>query len=407
MRKNYKPMNYYSSLIIVFLIFFGTIINKSSNHKILEVENHDTANLIQADFIYDSTPFPIPIPFRKGNFWGYCISRTEFITPIIFDSIRYFWDGRAAVQLHGLWGIIDTTGRYVIGPKYTKISSCIHKLIIGSIHDTLIFHNYFGDSLSTIVGPFEHIRMENFYDNILPVQNMGKYKFFNVTTGVYSLPNSYQVFSFYYNLASIGRDKFGVMNFVSGDTIVPFIYDRPIDFFYDRGMIIKDGKVGFINTKGEIIIPLKYEECTIDGPDDPPNGTLHFRERFARVELNDRYGYINTKGEEITEIKYDYAENFNNGLGLVEINYKYTAVDTSGIELFELQNFESICKTLKEYRIANDSYDIYNQKGPYDTIRFDRNKYQSITPYRYGFYRIKQNGKYGFVDYTGYEYYKD
>jgi hypothetical protein len=360
------------------------------------------------DFIYSSDPFPLPIPYRDGNLWGYCLGRTKFLTPAIFDTVRYFWDGRAAVKLNGSWGIIDTTGKFIVFPKYTEISDYCNELIIGFSNDTLIFYNSFGDSLSKIIGPFEYTRMENCYNHILPIQIKGKYRFFNVDKGEYSYVSGYDSpFLFYRNLISIGKEKFGVFNFVSGDTIIPEIYDKPIWFSNDRGLIIKNGKVGFIAINGGIIVPPKYEECTIDGPDDHPNGTLPYNEGFARVELNGKYGYINLKGDQITEIKYDYAENFHYGLGVVEIKSRYSVIDTNGQELFEFMvDFHQFCEKHIELLNSNDLYKKH-QESVYDTIQFDRDKYQFITPYLFGFYRINYNGRGGFVDYTGYEYFKN
>ncbi|MCK9220769.1 MAG: WG repeat-containing protein [Bacteroidales bacterium] len=394
--------SYFKFGIICFLCL---VICTSFNHEI-QINITERANNIVDKFKYDSTPFPVPIPFRQGNFWGFCVNRTKFITPTIFDSVRNFWEGRAAVKQNGFWGMIDSTGQSIIVPKYTKISDCIHKLIIGFKQDTLFFHDYSGRKLSKLSGPVDYPTMEYFYSNILPIKIKLEYKFFNVIKGKYQLTCKSKTYSFYQNLVSIGKDKFGVINFVSGDTIIPLKYDQPIEFRYDRGMIIKNGKVGFTDTKGRIIVPLKYEECTIDGPDDAPNGTLHFHDRFARVELNGKYGYININGEKITEIKYNYADEFYWGFAMVEISNKYTVVDTNGHELLDFQDFDTISNKFDEYVKSNYLY-RENYKNPFDTIQFDRKKYQDITPYLFGFFRIKQNGKYGYVDYTGFEYFKE
>ena len=56
--------------------------------------------------------------------------------------------------------------------------------------------------------------------------------------------------------------------------------------YFDEGIVavFKDGKWGYINTKGEQII-----ECKFDYADD-------FNEGFAAVQKDDKWGYINTKG---------------------------------------------------------------------------------------------------------------
>ncbi len=49
-------------------------------------------------------------------------------------------------------------------------------------------------------------------------------------------------------------------------------------------MVQKDGKLGYINTKGEQIIECKFDHAR------------GFNEGFARVKKDGKWGYINTKG---------------------------------------------------------------------------------------------------------------
>lgn len=48
----------------------------------------------------------------------------------------------------------------------------------------------------------------------------------------------------------------------------------------------------------------------------------NFSEDFAYVRLNDQWGFINTKGEEVIPLKYDNAGDFKEGLALVKLNNK-------------------------------------------------------------------------------------
>ena len=62
----------------------------------------------------------------------------------------------------------------------------------------------------------------------------------------------------------------------------------------------KDGKWGYVNTKGEQVI-----ECKFDNAWD-------FNEGLARVK-DDKLGYINTKGEQVIECKFDGASDYSEG----------------------------------------------------------------------------------------------
>ena len=173
-------------------------------------------------------------------------------------------------------------------------------------------------------------------------------------------------------------------------------------------MIVKNGKAGFVNKFGKIVIPIIYDENKVGLPDYQPDGTLDFRDGgFARVELNHKYGYLNKTGKKLTEIKYDYADELFDGFGLVKMGHLYSAVDTNGTELFDYVTYDSLYKSEENYRKFKNYFNHHNQKGPYDTIQFNISKYDDVRPYRDGFYRIKKDGKIGFIDYTGYEYFRE
>ena len=80
----------------------------------------------------------------------------------------------------------------------------------------------------------------------------------------------------------------------------------------------KDGKWGYINTKGEQIV-----ECKFDG-------ARGFNEGFARVQKDGKWGYINTKGEQIVECKFDDAYDFNEGFARVKKDGKWGYINTKG-----------------------------------------------------------------------------
>ena len=80
----------------------------------------------------------------------------------------------------------------------------------------------------------------------------------------------------------------------------------------------KDGKYGYINTKGEQIV-----ECKFDNGGD-------FNEGFAVVKKDGKWGYINTKGEQIVECKFDNGGDFNEGFAVVKKDGKCGYINTKG-----------------------------------------------------------------------------
>ena len=76
---------------------------------------------------------------------------------------------------------------------------------------------------------------------------------------------------------------------------------------FSSGLIAaeKDGKMGYIDKMGNVIIPLKYDMAAT------------FSEGFAVVEQNERFGYINTSGEVVVPPTYNAAFPFSEGLAAV------------------------------------------------------------------------------------------
>lgn len=103
-------------------------------------------------------------------------------------------------------------------------------------------------------------------------------------------------------------NKFGLMN-SKGEIIVPCKYDMLIGGFYQYGLaeVRRDGLNRFVNKKGEEIIKCKYQSVG------------EFREGLLNVRLNDKWGYIDTTGKTIIPHKYDIGINFYEGLARVAL----------------------------------------------------------------------------------------
>lgn len=104
-------------------------------------------------------------------------------------------------------------------------------------------------------------------------------------------------------------------------------YEKVGDFHEGLAMVVKDGKVGYINKYGEEIIPCKY---------DPQYNNANFSNGFAVVYKDAYYGYIDKSGKEITKIVYANANDFKEGMALVEKAGKKGFIDNNGKEVISL-----------------------------------------------------------------------
>jgi hypothetical protein len=77
-------------------------------------------------------------------------------------------------------------------------------------------------------------------------------------------------------------------------------------------------KYGFLNTKGEIIIPSRFDFGQ------------YFTEGLSAVQINNKWGYINKVGKIVIPLKFDYALPFRNGFAKIKMKDKFYIIDKKG-----------------------------------------------------------------------------
>jgi hypothetical protein len=111
--------------------------------------------------------------------------------------------------------------------------------------------------------------------------------------------------------------KFGFKD-ASGKLVVPFVYDEAYDFYPDLCLVQRNLKYGYIDKTGKEVIPLIYD-----------NAYSNFEEGLTVVKIN-KYGYIDQTGTQLTQFIYDEASLFSEGLARVAINGKHGFIDKTG-----------------------------------------------------------------------------
>lgn len=118
--------------------------------------------------------------------------------------------------------------------------------------------------------------------------------------------------SFHDGLACFEKNgKFGYVN-TEGDIVIEPSYDFAYDFSEGLAMVADMDKCGFINMKNELVIPMIYDHY-------PEESYLYqgFSNGLAVVCADGKYGYIDTQGNYRIPPKFGYAERFCEGLALV------------------------------------------------------------------------------------------
>jgi len=314
------------------------------------------------------------------------ITKKNIITDCIFDSISRFYDQIARVTVNNQWGIINELGECIITPKYDwiaefyngracvikngkwglidkngkEIEPCVNRMIWNFTRGVIIFRNSIVTTHQTIrgYGPdidgyfynelnhgytrtskrdktgetvFERIEKDGLiikecfskpefnaikegFDGIIAAESNGKWGFTD-TDGNVILPFEYEMVYSRLQFDDLGIKivkKAGLWGAIDrrGISIIPFMYEAieirrnksfrdeiysNIEFFDFKGNAISphdllaakfEGKWGFIDACGNVIIPFAYDDCL----SWTYYGTMN-------VKKGERWGLINQKNE--------------------------------------------------------------------------------------------------------------
>lgn len=153
--------------------------------------------------------------------------------------------------------------------------------------------------------------------------------------------------------------KYGFMD-KTGKIVIPFKYVDAWNFTDKMGLaqvkLTKDSKWGFINPNDDMVIAPKYDfvyalisENLFTAYRDGKAGfmdktgkeviafdydeALPFIEGLAMVGKNGKFGFINPKGQMVIPLTYDFALNFEEGVAVIRKGKKYGLIDKTGKEV--------------------------------------------------------------------------
>ena len=196
-------------------------------------------------------------------------------------------------------------------------------------------------------------------------------------------------------LMSVSLDgKWGYVN-TKGEEITPIMFDYVETQSHkdDYPWVEKEEMFGNVNLAGEITVPIKYHEW-LEFYNHKPAPT--------RQSVNGKRGYVDEKGNIIVPFKYDWAYDFgDNKVAVVGLNNKFGLIDLSGsiVEPLKYDNETSVPVPNSEGETA-----LVRRDGKYGLI--DKNG-ASITPFKYTGHKWTRRGKFYVMDLDGKELFLD
>lgn len=346
---------------------------------------------------------------------------TEVVTPK-YDSIGEYLENRAAVKLNGKWGFIDKEGKEVIAPVYDDIKDPI---------DAAFFAYAKRDPEKIYKG---------FYEGYAPVQQNGNWGFIDVNGNPLSPGIIFKEVLIFSEGSAVVRlgDKYGLLGSdgryihepnTSNPNGINFDIVRPIfeglagvnwDDRKSRGLINTSGylvaqfdkeyidlvqdfreglasvrkidssgkaKWGFINTSGNIVIPISFDSVTV------------FIDGVSKVEQNGKFGLMNRNGNIITPVVYDAIGFFENGYAIVTQSGMQGIVDMNG-QIVVTPQYEAIngyVNGVTGFK-SNGKWGLLDESGNVVVTPL----FEDMKTFNHGVAPVKLNGKWGYIDITGF-----
>jgi WG containing repeat len=324
-------------------------------------------------------------PVYLGKNVGYIDKTGKEVVPVIYEedyTPDEFTEGVAIVTINKLFGLVDNTGKLIVPCEYKYI------------------------------GAFSEGLAEAYKEN-------GKVGFIN-TKGEVVIPFQYTISTLYGGAKCINgmipvRNSAGKYGYIdkSNKLIVPFLYEVQQNFSDGLAMAkrVYNGKVSYLNTKGETVIAEKYDNGTlfIDGLAYINIGAKE-KSLYGGLE-GGKWGVIDKTGKEIIPIVYDKIYEIKNGLTVVAIgkypNEKKGLIGKDGKIILPVEYYD--IKILKDRVVANrvfvGPYVLFNYSGK-QLGDFTWHLFDIFPDYAEGLLRVQEVsnnklGKVGAIDANG------
>jgi hypothetical protein len=162
-----------------------------------------------------------------------------------------------------------------------------------------------------------------------------------------------------------------------------------IGYFYDGlASVDKNGKSGFVDTSGNIVVPLIYDEVS------------NFINGFALVRSGELWGMIDATGNVVIPIEYETLRDFSDGVALAKIPYGEKGfVDISG-NFTPLYNYD-IYSFSEGFALFSEGYK--GKRGYIDKTGalVIPAEYDLAYSFENGLARVQKNGYWGYINKAG------
>jgi len=295
------------------------------------------------------------------------------------------------------WGYANEEGELIIPAKYKKCFPFSGGFAVVYINKTYSFIKPDGSLLNTKVKDFRLAKsslfgLQGFSNGMVQVKLGDKWGYLN-TEGELVIEAKYDDASFFsqgFAIVKIG-EGFLIIDKQGNETPVTISGIKKLKHFSEDLAVFTslNGKIGFINTKGEVVIDPQFLST----------GYFINGVAWAKNESKE-LGYINKTGEWVIDAKFMAGKNFDpiSGLARVKYNDQWAYVTMSGdIKMIKDTDVwgdfnNGLAKGRKDGKLG-----FFDKTGAFVI----EPKFEGVRNFKNGFAAAKLNGKWGMINAKG------
>lgn len=410
-----------------------------TNHKIAEFDFQEAGNFTSIGLA----------SFQQDGKWGYINTEGNIVIDPQFDSIKYGFSYPrlnenvvVIFELGGKFGAIDQTGKIIIPAQFDEIRQASDILFVIN-NDKMGIYNYQGRMVQPV--EFEFKTFNGFYsdnrwtnENWLPITKNGKVGAIDKRGNIIVPTEFDDVEIISENTFKVSKNgKYGIHGI--NNLMTPLQYDYIADSLENPALVKKDGKWGYLDNSDSLMI-VNYDEAH-DFSEGLAMVGNNKKQQFSQKQESKLWGYINTVGEEVIPLHYEDGRPFKKGLAPVKLKGKWGVIDfqenkivpfeydaissfKDGYAIVAMTNPDTVDSSIipdqrsddvVEYPLSDDTDDeLYidsftsrdNSKMKFGIIDRQGNLvlplgYDNVTHVSEGVIGVKNNDKWGFVSQQG------
>lgn len=311
---------------------------------------YDTFGIKKTSTLYEFLgPFHLKLfPAKNHGYWGGVDRYGKEQIACVYDSLLGMNEDLIVVRFKGQYGIITHTDQWRLLPQNNPVKLVNRDCFIERQQDLLFLKDFSGNILY-----FTNYPITIFPDHLVERLSNGTEREINFQGQIVSRKEKSDVllgdqyFRESEGLTGVKRDgKFGFVD-SRGRLRIANRYEDIGEFHHGLAPVKLLGKWGFINPADQIVIQPTYD------------ATENFEHRSVYVVRNRKAGLIDAKGNVLLELRYDSIQRLPGQLILLTLGSLKGLADSNGRILIE-PRFDSLVV------LAPDSYpsaDRHDQKG--------------------------------------------